>query len=80
MAREVGGRSVPYRFAPRRLGDPARLVASSARIRAETGWTPRLDDIRDIVRTAYAWREAHPHGFGDAPAGERAASASGASR
>lgn len=66
-AQEVSGRPVPYRFAPRRPGDPTELVASSARLRAETGWTPRLDDIRDIVRTAYAWREAHPRGFDDAP-------------
>ncbi len=72
--REVSGRPVPYRFAPRRPGDPAQLVASSARIRAETGWTPRHDDIRDIVRTAYEWREAHPDGFGDAPVGATAAS------
>ena len=66
---ELSGRPVPYRIAPRRPGDPAQLVASSARIRTETGWTPRLGSIRDIVRTAYTWREAHPRGFGDGPAG-----------
>jgi UDP-glucose 4-epimerase len=73
--REVSGRPVPYRFAPRRPGDPAELVASSARIRAEAGWTPRHEDIRDIVRTAYAWREAHPRGFDDRSVGGRTASA-----
>jgi UDP-glucose 4-epimerase len=60
----VGGRKVPHRMAPRRAGDPAMLVASSARISAETGWTPRFADLREIVRTAWAWREAHPHGYG----------------
>lgn len=73
--REVSGRPVPYRFAPRRPGDPAELVASSVRIRAEASWTPRHEDIRDIVRTAYAWREAHPRGFDDRPVGGTAASA-----
>jgi UDP-glucose 4-epimerase len=36
--REVTGRDIPSRFAPRRPGDPAVLVASSKRIHAELGW------------------------------------------
>jgi UDP-glucose 4-epimerase len=36
--REVTGRGIPSQFAPRRPGDPAVLVASSDRIRAELGW------------------------------------------
>jgi UDP-glucose 4-epimerase len=36
--REVTGRDIPSRFAARRPGDPAVLVASSARIKAELGW------------------------------------------
>jgi UDP-glucose 4-epimerase len=36
--REVTGREIPSQFAPRRPGDPAVLVASSDRIRAELGW------------------------------------------
>ena len=62
---EVTGRAVPHRIADRRPGDPAVLVASSARLRAETGWTPRFPDLHDIVRTAAAWRAAHPEGYGD---------------
>jgi UDP-glucose 4-epimerase len=64
----VGGCKVPVRLAGRRAGDPAVLVASSDRIQAETGWTPRYTDLDDIVRTAWRWREAHPHGYRDAPA------------
>jgi len=60
---EVGGRAVPARLGPRRPGDPAVLVASSDLIRKETGWTPRLAALPDIVRTAFAWREAHPRGY-----------------
>ena len=36
--REVTGRDIPSRFAPRRPGDPAVLVASSDRIHADLGW------------------------------------------
>ena len=60
----VSGRAVPHRLAPRRLGDPARLVASPARIMRETGWAPRYAALDDIVATALRWREAHPNGYG----------------
>jgi UDP-glucose 4-epimerase len=61
----VGGRPVPHGIGPRREGDPAVLVAASDRLRAETGWVPQLGSLDDIVRTAWAWRAAHPHGYGD---------------
>jgi UDP-glucose 4-epimerase len=61
----VTGQPVPHSMGPRRPGDPARLVASNARARAELGWQPRLGDVRDIVRTAWAWHSAHPGGYGD---------------
>jgi UDP-glucose 4-epimerase len=61
----IGGRPVPHVFGPRRAGDPAVLVASSARLREETGWAPRFGTLDDIVRTAWAWHSAHPRGFDD---------------
>jgi UDP-glucose 4-epimerase len=61
----ITGRRVPHVVAARRAGDAAVLVAGSDRIRRETGWTPRHADLDDIVATAYAWRLAHPHGYGD---------------
>jgi len=61
----VSGRPVPYRFVARRPGDPAVLVASSARVQGELGWRPRFAALDDIVRTAFAWREAHPDGYAD---------------
>lgn len=60
----VGGRKVPHVIGPRRPGDPPVLVASSERLRRETGWTPRFAALDDIVRTAWAWRERHPQGYG----------------
>ena len=61
----VSGREVPIRLAERRPGDPTRLVASSALLREQTGWTPRFAALDDIVATALAWREARPHGYGN---------------
>lgn len=59
----ISGRMVPYRVAGRRAGDAAVLVASSARAQA-AGWKPRFAALHDIVRTAFAWRETHPDGYG----------------
>jgi UDP-glucose 4-epimerase len=41
--------------APRREGDPARIVAASERIRDALGWYPRYDDLPTIVAHALAW-------------------------
>jgi UDP-glucose 4-epimerase len=61
----ISGRRVPHSFGPRRPGDPAALVASSETLRRETGWQPRYPALDDIVRTAWAWHEAHPRGYAD---------------
>ena len=61
----ISGRPVPHTLGPRRAGDPAVLVASSARLREETGWSPRFGALDDIVRSAWAWHSAHPRGYAD---------------
>jgi len=61
----VGGRKVPHGTGPRRPGDPPALVASSAKLRRDTGWAPRFAALDDIVRTAWSWRERHPRGYDD---------------
>jgi UDP-glucose 4-epimerase len=60
----VSGLKVPYRIGGRRAGDAAVLVASSTRAQ-QAGWRPVHDDLDDIVRCAFSWREAHPNGYGD---------------
>jgi UDP-glucose 4-epimerase len=51
--REVTGHPVPVVVGERRAGDPAQLVASSDRIRADLGWAPRHTDLAGIVRDAW---------------------------
>jgi UDP-glucose 4-epimerase len=61
----VVGRPVPRRLAPRRAGDPARLVADSTRIQNELGWQPAYTDVDAMVATAWRWHSTHPDGYGD---------------
>lgn len=63
-AEKVTGMPVPHTIGPRREGDPAVLVAASGRIRHDLGWAPRFDDLETIVSHAWAWRKAHPNGYG----------------
>ncbi len=60
----VSGLTVPHRFVARRAGDAGVLVASSARAQ-QAGWRPAHGELDDIVATAFAWRQAHPNGYGD---------------
>lgn len=48
---KVIGRPLPVRFAPRRPGDPAVLVASNEKAKKELGWQPAYTDIEDIIKT-----------------------------
>ena len=61
----VTGRRVPWNLAPRRPGDPAALYAAPGKAQSALGWTPRLGSLETIVRTAWDWHLAHPHGYDD---------------
>jgi len=54
--KRVSGVDFRVDLAPRRPGDPARIVAASDRIRAQLGWRPRLDDLATIVGHTLAWQ------------------------
>jgi UDP-glucose 4-epimerase len=58
-AARVTGRPIPVTIAARRRGDPAVLVASSDRIKAALGWTPRVQDLETIIRSAWTWLERY---------------------
>ena len=42
---------------PRRAGDPASITATGEKIRAELGWVPAHDDLREMVQTALDWEK-----------------------
>ncbi len=56
---EVTGQKVPYVTGARRAGDPARLVASSDKLRATLGWQPQSSELKTIV--THAWDFARSH-------------------
>lgn len=55
MCRKVTGHPIPAEVAPRRAGDPATLIASSAKIQSELGWNPTRTDLQTIVTDAWAF-------------------------
>lgn len=56
-ARRVTGREFKVVDAPRRAGDPPRLVADSGLARQELGWRPRYGDLETIIGHAWAWEQ-----------------------
>jgi UDP-glucose 4-epimerase len=54
-ARRVTGRAVKVEDAPRRSGDPARLVADASRARQVLGWAPAYTKLERILEDAWRW-------------------------
>ncbi len=53
--KRVSGKAMDVRYSPRRPGDPAAIVAASAKVRDTLGWVPHHDDLDKIVAQALAW-------------------------
>jgi UDP-glucose 4-epimerase len=53
---EVTGRSIPFKLAARRPGDPPRLVANADKAAKVLGWKPQYD-LRKTVETAWNWEQ-----------------------
>ena len=52
-AREITGEAIPTIFAPRRLGDPAKVVASSEKAFSDLGWKARYSDVSTLISTTW---------------------------
>ncbi len=63
--RDVTGEAIPAEPAPRRPGDPARLIASADKAAAELRWRPKYPAVADIVAHAWNWHRKHPKGYGE---------------
>lgn len=59
-ASKVVGKDVPFEVAPRRVGDPARLVASSNKAREVLGWKPVWTEMISIIESAWRWHRDQP--------------------
>lgn len=60
---KVSGVKIPVKFCPRRLGDPAILVASADRAMRELDWKPQFSKLEDIIESAWRWLKGHPDGY-----------------
>jgi UDP-glucose 4-epimerase len=65
VCERVSGRKIPVVEKDRRPGDPPRLVAAATKATQELGWRPQYPRLEDIVATAWAWHQRHPHGYAD---------------
>lgn len=64
-ARDVTGKPIPAKMGPRRAGDPSTLIAASDKARKILGWKPQFDDVHEIIKTAWNWKQTHPKGYDD---------------
>ena len=57
VARAHTGREIALEYAPRRPGDPARLVADATLARQQLGWVPQYPDLATLVAHAWRWEQ-----------------------
>jgi UDP-glucose 4-epimerase len=51
----AAGRPLTIEEAPRRAGDPPKLISSCDRIKQVLNWAPQYDDLNQIVESALNW-------------------------
>ena len=57
MAKKISGVDFEVMDAPRRLGDPAILIADSSKLRDLTSWKRKKDSLETIISSALAWEK-----------------------
>ncbi len=53
--RKVSGKEIPVRYGDRRAGDPPELVAAPTRAKSILGWEAEIQNLEDIITTAWKW-------------------------
>lgn len=59
VAEAVTGRKIAAQPGERRAGDPPVLCARPDRIMRELGWQPRHSSLREIIGSAWRWKQKH---------------------
>ena len=62
-ARKTTGLAIEAKMAPRRAGDPSRLVADARKAKEILGWDPQFADLESILASAWKWHQARPKGY-----------------
>lgn len=61
----VTGRELPVVYGDRRAGDPPALIADTSRAEELIGWNPSRSTMDEMIGSAWAWMQRHPHGYQD---------------
>ncbi len=59
---EASHQSIPYRVAPRRLGDVAACYADPAKANHDLNWKA-VRNLHDMMRDAWRWQQMNPDGY-----------------
>ncbi len=62
-ARKVTGHEIPVVECGRRMGDPAKLIASGDLAKEVLGWSPKHESLEEIVHSAWNWHKNNPAGY-----------------
>ncbi|MDX1901553.1 MAG: UDP-glucose 4-epimerase GalE [Gammaproteobacteria bacterium] len=57
VGRKVTGKNIIAIDAPRRAGDPAKLIADSTVIKKELNWKPQYPELEMIMQHAWLWEQ-----------------------
>ena len=55
--KDISGIDFEVKSCPRRNGDAPSIIASNALIMNELGWSPKYNNLNEIVKQAYAWEK-----------------------
>ena len=55
VAESVTGARIASEYVPRRLGDPARLVADASKAISKLGWTTQYPQLQTMIEHAWKW-------------------------
>lgn len=62
-AEQVTEKKIPYQVGQRRIGDPARLIASSNKARTILNWEPKYPNVKQMITHAWQWHLEYPEGY-----------------
>ncbi|MCF7790875.1 MAG: UDP-glucose 4-epimerase GalE [Victivallales bacterium] len=63
VARKVTGHPIPAEVEAKRSGDPAELIADSTLAKKELLWSPKYENVEDIISSAWEWFKKNPDGY-----------------
>lgn len=52
---QITGSTITTQIGPRRVGDPACLIADASLAHNQLGWQPQYTALKDIIHTAWQW-------------------------